>query len=92
MGGIAGVVILGLAFWYFMIRRKYANGHHLRNQPQSYEPYQTQPGGELKSWYNNGAGAPAGTRVGELDAAANSGELDGTANQRAPELDGYHVK
>ena len=82
VGGIAGIVILGLAFWYFMIRRSLTQR---RNQPQttSYEPYAQQPTGEQKYWPQTNEPAPAGHFRGELG----TGDAQG-----APELDSAQVK
>lgn len=66
VGGVAGIVALGLAFWYFMIRRNTRQ----RNLPQSYEAYQTEQkphGTGIQELRDEPKEAPAGETRQELD-------------------------
>ncbi|KAL6722219.1 hypothetical protein ACLMJK_001326 [Lecanora helva] len=89
VGGVAAVVILGLAFWYFMIRRSLAQK---RNQPQmsSYEPYGQQGAavnGDQKYWPQPASDMPVQQQQGHF-----RGELGTETAHHAPELDSAQVK
>ena len=84
VGGIAGVVILGLAFWYFMIRRSLAQRRNLPST-NSYEPYSQGQGQPEKYWQQQPNEAPP--QQGHFRT-----ELGTETGHQAPELDSAQVK
>lgn len=69
MGGIAGIVIAAMAFWYFIIRRNLKKGRQQR-EGVGFE-YQT----EDKARWQNASEAPTNEAriMGEMDSAQQPG-------------------
>ena len=88
VGGIAGVVILGLAFWYFMIRRSIAQRRNLP-QTNSYEPYSQGQGQPMTDHKYNNWQQPNETPVQQGHFRT---ELGTETGHQAPELDSAQVK
>ena len=75
MGGVSGVVMAAMAFWYFMIRQK--SRQHPQPSAQYYKPYQTD---KAQIWPNPSevAAHEGGRRPNELDAQpVSTHELEG---------------